>query len=465
MTRTLNLYGISALMTITAFLIAAAYAPAAMGAPAQGMPGASRNAQAVKEVADGKRPVANAAWWGFDPQDSTQALQAAIDSKARTVIVPNLGKPWIVRPIKLRSNLELVLEEGTIILAKKGEFQHVNDSLLFTKRATNLTIRGLGSGATLRMHKDDYAHAPYKKSEWRMGINLRSCSNVTIENLTVADSGGDGIYLGSVGKEYPNCENIVIRNVVCDNNYRQGISVICADGLLIENCRFKNTSGTGPAAGLDFEPNHWWENLKNIKVRHCISSNNQGPGYMFYLWAYDHPKAAPVSIHLEHCKVEGGDSSAVRIGLIRPTAPKGDILFTDCSFADTARAGAFILEKSKQGPHVRFERCQFKNVANGHPSDKMKEHTRAAYAAPLVMYARSGPSSHAQNGGITFDHCYIQDDQDRPALVAISKRTGPSVEDLSGTITVEGPGKARAEFGQTPKNVHLNLIDAKGAAD
>ena len=52
----------------------------------------ARNAEAVAEVHSGKRTTANAAWWGFNEEDATDALQAAIRSGARKVIVPNLGR-------------------------------------------------------------------------------------------------------------------------------------------------------------------------------------------------------------------------------------------------------------------------------------------------------------------------------------------------------------------------------------
>ena len=44
-----------------------------------------------------------ASWYGWDAEDATAALQAAIDSPAEHVIVDNVG-PWIVGPIALRSN-------------------------------------------------------------------------------------------------------------------------------------------------------------------------------------------------------------------------------------------------------------------------------------------------------------------------------------------------------------------------
>ena len=57
---------------------------------------AATNPQAIEEVRAGKRPVAQASWWGFDPAESTAALQAAIDSAAKKVVVEKMPSPWIV---------------------------------------------------------------------------------------------------------------------------------------------------------------------------------------------------------------------------------------------------------------------------------------------------------------------------------------------------------------------------------
>jgi hypothetical protein len=56
----------------------------------------------------------------------------------------------------------------------------------------------------------------------------------------MANSGGDGIII-------TNCQRVHISNVTCDGNYRQGLSIIGARHLLVENSRFDNTYGTPPA--------------------------------------------------------------------------------------------------------------------------------------------------------------------------------------------------------------------------
>ncbi|MEO0078905.1 MAG: ATP-binding cassette domain-containing protein, partial [candidate division WOR-3 bacterium] len=223
-------------------------------------------------VSEVKRRVASAAWWGFDEEDATEALQAAILSGARRLIVPNMRRDWIVRPIRLASELELVLEDGAIITAKRGEYRGRGDSVFTAQDVRNLTVRGYG--ATIRMHKEDYIvgkvlldfgwnrwFGQYEKAEWRMTLSLRGCENVRIYGLTLRDSGGDGIYVA--GGRRPYSKNVYIRDVVCQNHYRQGISVISAEDLTVENSVFRDTWGTPPSSGVDIEPDSPQERVRN----------------------------------------------------------------------------------------------------------------------------------------------------------------------------------------------------------
>ena len=115
-----------------------------------------------------------------------------------------------------------------------------------------------------------------------------SSKNIKVLGLTLALSGGDGIYLG-VSKTGVPSENVVIKDVICDRNYRQGISVISARNLLIENTIMRDTGGTPPAAGIDFEPNEASERIVRCVMRNCVAENNQGDGYVFYLPAHSLP--------------------------------------------------------------------------------------------------------------------------------------------------------------------------------
>ncbi|MBP5620985.1 MAG: right-handed parallel beta-helix repeat-containing protein, partial [Thermoguttaceae bacterium] len=291
--------------------------------------------------------------FGFNAEDATDCLQKAIDSGAKTVVVDKQSGPWIVRPITLRSDLELVLQEGTEIVAKRGEFKSKGECLLRASQASNITIRGEGEGATLRMRKLDYWNEPYEKSEWRHGVSLLSSENVTLENLTIAETGGDGIYLGVSVPGVP-CRNIAIKNVDCVANNRQGISVISVDGLLIEDCLLRDTVGTPPAAGIDFEPNLPDEQITNVVMRRVKAINNKGDGFDFYLVNLK-DIGKDLSIYMEDCQAirnNGGFVFTVINGEQRTLPGKIEIVHT---YFVGNFIGAAIRSKWADGAPVTFK--------------------------------------------------------------------------------------------------------------
>lgn len=292
------------------------------------------NRTAINDVMNGTRVEANASWWGFEELDSTKALQAAVRSKAKRIIVPNMGRPWIVEPIFLDSDKEIVFEKGVIIIAKAGSFLGKNDSLFTIANKKNIIVKGYG--AEFVMRKEDYNHHPYPKAEWRNCIKILGSNNIKICGLRLADSGGDGIYIGrGTGKDgQPNSDNIHIKDLLCDNNYRQGISVISASNLLIENSIFQNTRGTPPQSGIDFEPNRPDELLRNCKLKNCIVQNNAGFGILIYAPSLN-KNSSPISIELDGCKVAKNSGGAVfvagRDSKDRIGDPRGEIIIKNCT--------------------------------------------------------------------------------------------------------------------------------------
>lgn len=391
------------------------------------------NEAAIREVAEGKCDTANAAWWGFSAQDATGALQDAIDSKAARVVVPYMGSEWIVRPIRLRSNLEIVFEPGVVVLAKKDEFRGQGDSLFDGDALENLKLTGYG--ATFRMRKQDYAAKPYKKGEWRMAINLSGCRNVAIEGLRLESSGGDGIYVGAGRGEKPYCENVTIRNVVCHDNYRQGISVISAKDLLIENCVMSGTGGTAPEAGIDFEPNAANERLENCVVRDCRFADNEGAGILIYLKPLD-KTSAPVSIAIENCHVSGGNDAGIGVGAIKEDGPGGVIEFRNCTIENTQKCGVFIYDKAVGSAAVRFVNCSWSNTGLG---------TRSGDAGPFspILISQMHKGRAPRMGGIDFEECAVFDTVDRPVVEIEEEKGEHGITGLTGTIALFGPHEPR----------------------
>jgi hypothetical protein len=379
------------------------------------------NPKAIQELAAGKRNVALASWWGFNPTDSTAALQAAINSGAKKLIVENMGAPWIVDKLQLASDQQVVFRRGVVVQAWRGAFKGGGDSLFSASLKTNITLTGYG--AVLRMWKQDYDDkAQYAHAEWRHVLNFHSCSGVRVTGLTLADSGGDGIYLGVAQRGVP-CSDVLIKDVVCDNNYRQGISVISARNLLIENCVLKNTSGTAPMAGIDFEPNDESEELTHCVMRNCVSENNRGCAYAFYLPML-RGASKPLSIRLEHCRSSGCKTSVSLVTGPKDDAAavKGTMEFINCKFENAEHEG-ISLSKPLNGAEVAFINCAVINAASNQPA-----------MTPIVF---TSAANGAQDlGGVRFVNCTVQDRLDRLPM-SYQDISGCGLLDITGTLTVK----------------------------
>jgi hypothetical protein len=385
--------------------LAATAACAAPQTPPKVLLAQADHATQIAQVKAGTLKTANASWWGFDKVDATDCLQNAINSGVPKLIVDNTGSDWIInKPLQLVSNQEIDFADGVVIQAKKGYFKGTKDALFNGTDITNFALIGQGNVA-FRMHREDYANpALYEKAEWRHGINLRDCSNAVFRNLTVTETGGDGLYLGATANGTN--KNVLVENVNFDANYRQGISVISADGLTIRNCKLINTLGTNPQAGIDFEPNASGQSLANCVLEKCdISGNIHGGGIDLSPTNLD-GTSKPISITFKNCTV-GGNSVGVATNPSHPdtTNPvKGTVTFSDCTFDHNQIS---LRDPVVGSIHYLFKNCtlDFSKI-NDAKTDSWRN-------APFVIYSKNPPAGRAL-GDITFDHVTIIGDGSAP---------------------------------------------------
>lgn len=180
--------------------------------------------------------------------DDTDAINKALEHstvlnmKAKTYLVS--ANPETSAAITAHNNV--INGNGATIKIKPvtGEYYKIIN-ITGSARISNLTIIG---------ERDEHIGT---SGEWGFGISISKCDHAHIENVTVKNCWGDGIYLGSDTTETHDtgCNNVTITNCLIDNNRRNGISVIDCDNFIIDGCTISNTHGTNPQSGIDIERN------------------------------------------------------------------------------------------------------------------------------------------------------------------------------------------------------------------
>ncbi|HRY71162.1 MAG TPA: nucleoside hydrolase [Phycisphaerae bacterium] len=386
----------------------------------------------VREVMSSRRQEARVSWWGFNPADSTAHLQKAINSKVKRLILDRQASPWITRPLTGVNGQEIVFEAGTELVAMEGAFRAKSDCLLSFRECEDVVLRGEradgGKSTLIRMRKQDYQSAAYENSEWRHGVAFFGCRNVLVQDLTIQDTGGDGIYLGAGLKHTPN-RQVTIRRVDCNANHRQGISVISAEGLLIEDCRLRHTDGTAPKAGIDFEPNHPADSLVRCVLRRCIAESNAGTGFQICP-QFLNSQSKPISIHLDQCVSRGNQQHAIHLCSNPKDPPVGRLRITRFLAENDGMAGLSVQFNPHDAVRIDLEDSVFRDCALKEP-----------FFPPL--YVQGLDVEGRPVGNLHFDNLTVKDDRDRPIL-KIRDRKGNGIKAITGRIILERNGQSQS---------------------
>ena len=296
--------------------------------------------------------------FGYDPVDSTRFVRAALESDHPVVVFDRQDSPWYATPIEIRNKAgkTIVFEKGSYVCARRGAFKETGSFLRFT-RCRDIRIVGAGADVCgVRMWRDDYADkTKYKWSEWRHALSFLSCEKVSIEGISANESGGDGLYIGRDGQSSGPCRDFTVKNCVFDRNYRQGVSVISVDGLLMDNVRMTNTKGTPPEAGVDFEPNAPDEVLRNVVMRNCVCEGNHGRGIDMELRMLN-GTTAPLSVQIENCRATA-NSDGLRVSLRSDDWPSGNIAVSGCIFEKSRGSGLLLSYKPADTVGLSFSDC------------------------------------------------------------------------------------------------------------
>ena len=298
----------------------------------------------------------------WNPTNVTTAFQKLVDDpEVTTIVLDATPTPWFISSVKfgpkvngkrvlLKSGVKLMRDPAFWIDAiPKGKGCGAMLDVLGGKNIIIESDAAKPEDVLIAFYPNAEERAKHNKREGSSGIGVGApgsridCSrNVVLRNFRVADTEEDGI---AIGANWRPCEEVYVENVVMDSNFRQGTSPCSYYSLYFKGCKFINTHGGPPTAGVDVEP---WADYLTTAVLYfldCEFANNGGGGLLFATATRD-----PILCHVKRCTFKPTEGAQINIcarpsGYIAADAtPHSNILVEDTTFEST-------------GETLKFEPC------------------------------------------------------------------------------------------------------------
>ncbi|MEO9891003.1 PKD domain-containing protein [Aurantibacter sp.] len=383
--------------------------------------------------------------YGFKSGDATSAFEAALTSGKSYVVIDKQSSDWVIRPTRIfdLSNMTIVFESGVTLRAKSGAFS-ASDAVLFEMfRSKNVTIEG--NGAIFRMNKSEY-----NSGESRHALSIRQGDNVKVNNLTLRDSGGDGLYIAG-GNSLNYSKNITINNVSCLNNRRNGMSIISARNVWVNNSDFSQSNGTNPETGVDLEPNTNNEELVNINFNGCKFSSNDSAGFQISPHKLNGSspsmsvKVSNSSFSYNSKSTNGKPNTEIYLNPGDQTNPvQGTVTFENVKFNGSQHRVLFSKKRSNEYKVV-FRNCSAYDVI------------KSGGNAPIELQRQSGSNTV---GNYEFSNFYLEYNKNEPFLEILAPSSGFTVKNISGSFTIKEPYDNSIRYTNgynASKNVNVNI--------
>ncbi|HTD39027.1 MAG TPA: right-handed parallel beta-helix repeat-containing protein [Mucilaginibacter sp.] len=197
--------------------------------------------------------------------DYTDYLQKAINAN-QNVIFPDFPVLVNSKGIVLKSNMIVIFAKNSKLILQPTETDNYQVIRMYNTKNTKLYYPYIVG--------DREGHLGHG-GEAGMGISIRGGSDNEVYNAHITNCWGDGIFFGDLTK------NITLYSPFLDNNRRNGISIVWADGIKIYNMLSTNTNGTAPMAGIDIEPDDNTQHVDNILLQNPVTFNNKIRGILF----------------------------------------------------------------------------------------------------------------------------------------------------------------------------------------
>lgn len=381
-------------------------------------------------------------------------LQADGNGGAERIVLSNQGEEttvWTASQVSLTDNIELYIKANTTLQAQSGAFTNERKSFVNVIDKENIAIIGENSETSkIAMNKEEY-----QSGEWRHAINIVGGKNIDIKTITIEKSGGDGINIA--GKDALTAalvqtknENILIENVICDKNARNGISVISGDNITIKNSVLKNTgienpqdetgnvllASGGPWAGIDVEPEDYAA-LGDVIITGCEFDSNRRVGLEFNYSGLLNSEDG-TNITVSDCRIADSPSGIIATG--RDGVRSGFINISDSVIANTTSNGIWVKKWSKDLTALRF--------TNSALTDPVPASEKS------VIYIDCDASEY-ENGNISFNGLYVFGKSGDGSLCNVTGHEAYPITDITGTIYTDGTDKT---ITQTNSDISVSVM-------
>lgn len=217
--------------------------------------------------------------------DDTRAIQAAIDALPEaggTVVVPAGNYPIDpLRSLRLRSRMHLSMTADTRLVAMSNAAPRAY--VLLLQQVDDVEVSGG------RIIGDRERHLG-TTGEWGHGIMVRGSSRVRLHDLHITRCWGDGMSVGGLsgvrGQAPLPSRDVLIQDVVCQGNRRQGLTIGRSRQVRVLGCSFLDTGGVLPGCGIDIEPDPGGD-ARDVLIEDCLVQGNQGAGIQLYERVHD----------------------------------------------------------------------------------------------------------------------------------------------------------------------------------
>jgi len=181
--------------------------------------------------------------------------------------------------IVLKDNVHLYMESGSKIFGSGDPADYPNGALVFANHADNIGVEGHGIIEITQ---------PFDEAKRPNVINMESCSNVTVRDVSLYDHGAAWVTL------FSRCFNVTLDGIIiesrdCDNG--DGLDFWGSTNVSISNCKIRAGDDaiglkTGPDAacvnfmitncvlnsnwaGVRIGPESWGD-MRNITISNCV---------------------------------------------------------------------------------------------------------------------------------------------------------------------------------------------------